>query len=431
MPITCREILAAAFATLAATAPAHSQVAQVAVQAASPSPGQAPAAPAATPATPPPATWMSTLSFGAQAEGGIVLNPQRPTDNNNFGQLLTDKANQFQLNQVLLTVQRPTDPKATGYDIGFKLQGLYGSDARYTQFLGEFNHATDDRYQFDIVEADVQLHLPWLSAGGIDAKIGQYPSPLGFEAIDPSGNPFYTHSYIFNFGVPFGHTGGLAIWHATPSLDIYGGIDSGENTTVGNGDNNGAAGGIAGFGLNLLGGNLTLLALTHLGPENPTRTVPDANSAFRYENDVVLTWKATPKLSLTTEVNYIRDDAFHAEAYGAAQYASYALADTLTLNGRAEVYRDNNGFFVSAFPGNRDFVNSQLGLPATVISAPPTTYSEVTVGLTWKPAFAKPLGNFEMRPELRYDRSLNGTRPFSQGRDSGAFTAAMDAIVGF
>ena len=32
----------------------------------------------------------------------------------------------------------------------------------------------------------------------------------------------------------------------------------------------GAIGGIAGIGLNLMDGKLTVLALTHIGPENPT-----------------------------------------------------------------------------------------------------------------------------------------------------------------
>ena len=45
---------------------------------------------------------------------------------------------------------------------------------------------------------------------------------------------------------------------STPLLDIYAGIDTGANTTFGPlGDNNGAIGGIGGFGLNLMDGKLT------------------------------------------------------------------------------------------------------------------------------------------------------------------------------
>ena len=400
-------------------------------QSAAPLPPASPAA--AAPTQSGLAGWFSGIKLSAQLEGGIVLNPARPSDNLNFGQLLTDKANQLQLNQVLLTAQKAIDPKEAGYAAGFKLQFLYGSDARYTQFLGEFNHAISSRYQVDIVEADLALHLPWFTAGGVDLKAGQYPSPLGYETIDPSTNPFYSHSYIFNFGVPFGHTGILTTTHASPLLDIWLGIDSGVNTTLGAGDNNGAPAGIVGFGLNnLLGGKLTMLALTHLGPENPARTVPNADSFMRYLNDVVVTYKASDAWSFTTEGNYIRDDYAHADGYGVAQYVAYTLSSTVALNGRAELWRDNKNFFVAALPGNQDYVNSELGLPASVIAAPrATTYSEFTVGLTWKPVVPAVISTLMIRPELRYDRSLNDSHPFNGGRDNGAFTAAADVVLGF
>ena len=54
----------------------------------------------------------------------------------NFGQLFTDHANQATLNQLLLTANKPLDPKNTDFQWGFKLQGMYGSDARYTQYPG-------------------------------------------------------------------------------------------------------------------------------------------------------------------------------------------------------------------------------------------------------------------------------------------------------
>jgi hypothetical protein len=384
----------------------------------------APAAPAA-----PPASWASSIKLNAQLEGGVVFNTASPK--NNFGQLFTDKSDQVQLNQLLLTASRVIDPKETGWDVGFKVQFLYGSDARYTHFLGELTHVTRDRYQLDITEANVTVHAPILTEGGIDFKIGQYPTPIGFETIDPSTNPFYSHSYIFNFGIPLKHTGFYATLHANSMVDIYGGVDSGVNTFVGDGDNNSAAAFLAGFGLTLLDGNLTVLALTHIGPENPSSVVPQADSHYRYLNDAVITYKASEKLTFTTELNYIRDDFFRAEAYGAAQYASYTLSDQITLNGRAEVFRDNRGFFVGAFPGNLDFVNSEAGRPATVIGAAPTTYGAITAGFTYKPPMPAPVAGLSIRPEIRYDRSLNGTRPYNGGQDHGAFTLAADAILGF
>jgi hypothetical protein len=414
--------LAASFLAAAITTPA---VAQIPPPAEAPETGK-PASPGSD------SSWFSSIKLSAQFEGGATINSSSPENGLNFGQLFTDRANQASLNQALLSVQRLPDPKATDYDFGFQLQALYGSDARYTQFMGELNSAFASRYQLAFINANLQAHLPWLTPGGIDVKAGQYTTPLGFETIDPSTNPFYSHSYIFNFGLPFVHTGVLTTTHVTSMLDVYAGIDSGVNTTLGAGDNNGAAAGLAGVNLTLLDGALTILALTHFGPENPTRTVPGANGAFRYENDVAITYKATDKLTLVTELNWIRDDKFSANGFGAAQYASYAVSDTVTLNGRAEIWRDDNGFFVGAFPGNHDFINVQYGFPATVLTAGPATYSEFTLGFTYKPTLPLPaVSSLMVRPEVRYDRTLTTTRAYNDFTDRGQFTFAADVVIGF
>jgi hypothetical protein len=396
----------------------------------------APAAPAAAPApeaAAAPSTGINVgpLTFYGQIDGGVSFNSNKPNNNVNFGRTFDDKADGATLNSVILGVGKPIDPKATGFDWGAMVQFMYGSDARYTHFLGELDRATSDRNQFDILEADISLHLPFVTSGGIDAKIGQFPTPLGYEVIDPKGNPFYSHSYIFNYGLPFKQTGGYATLHATDVLDVWGGVDTGENTTFGtSGDQNGRAAFMGGFGLNMMDGNLTFLALTHIGPENP-RPIPAKYN--RYENDAYLTYKASDKLSFTTEANWIHDENLGGvDAYGVAQYASITLTDLTTLNLRGEVYRDNNGYFVSSFTAPLDFVNAELGArPApTVFSFGRQTYGEITIGITYKPTIA-PLNTVMLRPEIRYDQSLSGGHPFGNGSATQELTFAGDLILGF
>src|SRR5262249_43651285 len=180
---------------------------------------------AAEPAPPPPPpSWWDTFTFTGVVEGGVTWNSELPPDGLNFGHLFTDKANQPLLNQVALTAQRPLDPKATDYDFGFKVQFLYGSDARYTQYLGEFNYAINDRSQIALQEAWGVIHFPLFFKGGFDVKAGQWVTLEGAETIDPTTNFFYTHSYIFNFGIPFTETGVLAIAHVDPLVDLYLGV---------------------------------------------------------------------------------------------------------------------------------------------------------------------------------------------------------------
>ena len=455
---TFRASLAAATCLTAVTTAAMAQTAT------------APATPAAAPA--PPAgywIWNDTIHLSAVVEGGIIANPAAPKLNG--GHLFTDRANQPSLNQILIGAEKKLDPKATGYDWGFKLSAMYGSDARYTHYLGFLDQAVpkDQRNQLDVVEASFSIHFPsTVFAGGLDVKAGLFATPLGAELIDPSTNPFYSHSYIFNFAAPLKHTGVLATLHATSIVDLYLGLDTGTNTTFGNqGDNNNSIAGIIGFGLNLMEGNLTVLALSHIGPENATRalgpqpvggTSPfppgvgpfNANNYMRMYNDVVVVWKYNDKLTLTTEATWARDEfgnnAFKggkpadANAFGIAQYAAYTLTDTLTLNGRVEIFRDDNGFFVGGFPGNYDPVYAQKGVqfPQNGTYNPPqATYGAITVGLTYKPEVPKPITGLMIRPEVRYDQALGGTKVFNRNsatgtfRDSGAFTFGADVVVTF
>ncbi|MDR3536686.1 MAG: outer membrane beta-barrel protein [Acetobacteraceae bacterium] len=440
---------ATCLAPVALPALAQAQTATPAAPAATPPAAATPAAAPAAADAPPPGYWIDGIHLSAQIDAGFNLNPLRPNNGLNFGQLFTDHANQAQLNQLLLTANKPLDPKDPGLQWGFKVQFMYGSDARYTQFLGELNNVNPgDRYQLDVVEANVLAHLPYLTEGGIDLKLGQYSTPLGYETIDPSTNPFYTHSYIFQFGLPFKHTGGLATVHVNDTLDLYAGVDTGTNTTFGPlGDENGAAGGIAGFGLNgLMGGNLTVLALSHFGPEQASRVLSpigiNANGQWRYYNDVILTYKASDALTLVTEFNWVRDDygvgKGAVNAFGAAQYASYTLTDTLTLNGRAELWRDDNNFFVASFSGNNDPVRFQQGLtPVSGIFVAPggsTTYGSLTAGVTYKPDVPAPITGLLLRPEIRWDHAMTSNKPFNQGNGNGtndAFTLSADAVLTF
>ena len=420
-----------------ATVPAPNAHAQAPATVTTETPGNPSTAPAEKPYQAPVnlGEWASSIKFNGQLEGGITFNTNEPPSHRNFGSLTTDLANRPVLNQATLTVSRDVNPKATSVDVGFKLQAMYGSDSRIYQTQGVLDQLIHDRNQLSIIEATVSARFPGLFANGTDIKAGIFPTPLGLETIDPKPNTFYSHSYIFNYGLPFKETGALATAHVSDLIDLYLGITSGNDTFIGygSGDNNNRPSGIAGIGLNFYGGDLTVLALTHIGPENSKRNTPFANSAIRYYNDLVVNWKTTPKLTLSLEGNYVREEGFRAEGWGAAAYATYAISDTVSVGGRAEIFRDNKNFFVSNPVGNRDFIGATRGTQTNFITARrPTTYSEFTVGLQYKPTWLpKLLSTGVIRPEIRYDQALNSSHPFNAGRDYGALTIASDFILGF
>ena len=361
-------------------------------------------------------------------DGGITLNPDRPQSNQNFGRLFDDRANEPLLNQVVINFERALVPQPGQFDWGFKLQFMYGSDARFIHSLGLFDHtAATSIVQPDLVEAYLNLHFPIISEGGIDLKLGKFVTLEGAETIDPRTNVFYSHTYIFNFGIPFNHTGALVTFHATKSLDLYSGITRGVNTSLD--DNNDNVSFQGGVGLNLLDGKLTVLATTSIGPETPNN-----NHDQRYLNDITVTAKITDKFTSIIDLNYARDEVIDAQAYGIAQYFTYAINSWLTAGIRGEIFRDDKGFYVVSFANTHDPMRALEGEPTIdprTVGGGKTTYGAVTLGLNIKPPVPKPAVSLVIRPELRFDRALNGTRPFNDSSDRNQFTASIDVIITF
>ena len=377
--------------------------------------------------TPPP-TPEPRFKISGWVESGVTFNPDSPLSNQNFGRLFDDRANEPLLNQVVINFERALVPQPGQFDWGFKLQFMYGSDARFIHSLGLFDRTTHEILQPDVVEAYLNLHFPVITEGGLDLKLGKFVTLEGAETIDPRATFFYSHTYIFNFGIPFNHTGALATFHATKLLDLYAGITRGVNASVD--DNNDSPAFHGGIGLNLLEGKLTALASTHIGPETPSD-----NRHNRYLNDITITAKPTKNFIAITDLNYIYDEAADATGYGVAQYFIYTINDVFSIGMRGEIWRDADAFYVASFAENDDALDGLRGglvtLDPRTVGGGKTTYGAVTLGVNIKPPVPKPTAGLVIRPELRFDRALNGTRPFNDSSDRNQFTASIDVIITF
>ncbi|MEP6604235.1 MAG: outer membrane beta-barrel protein, partial [Spartobacteria bacterium] len=301
-----------------------------------------------------PAAPEPRFKISGWIESGITFNPDGPRDNQNFGRLFDDRANEPLLNQLVINFERALAPKAGEFDWGFKAQFLYGSDARFIHSLGLFDRTAHEILQPDLVEAYLNLHFPIVTEGGVDLKLGKFVTLEGAETIDPRANPFYSHTYIFNFGIPFNHTGVLATWHATSQVDISAGLTRGVNTSIE--DNNDRPAFHGAVGLNFLDGKLVALTSTHIGPETP-----GDNRHTRYLNDITITAKPTKNFTAITDLNYIYDKAADATGYGIAQYFIYAINDVCSVGLRGEIWRDADGFYVASFAENDDAVDFLRG----------------------------------------------------------------------
>jgi len=439
------------------------------------------AAPADQSAAPPPPPkhpiWSGTplgdIQFSGHTELGLSINPDGPKNNANFGQPFTNGADAFRMNQTMLDIERDTDA-TQNFDWGFRFQGFYGTDARYTHFYNEWDRSTNSPYQWDINYLEGNIHSSIPGTSGVDLQIGEYATPLGYEVIDSTGNPFYSHTYIFTFGLPYKHTGVLGTFHVNDTVDVWAGWDTGVNDSFvgakGNA-NSSLLHGIVGFGLNnLAGGNLTIIGLAHIGAENPVGSTIngvgfDVDSHMREYYDANAVWKITDSLTSVTELNMVHDDAYKVTAGGAAQYILYTLNDQWTVGGRAEAWADQgkNGFggFVCNNSGSQDAVDGERGLVySNENTKNPTTigqttycgnvntglpfnvvYSELTIGATYSPTWPPLPGTWGLaiRPEARFDTIIGGSKgvkPYDVsvkglGTKTSQITLAVDATLSF
>lgn len=382
---------------------------------------------AGEPAVPTAPAEESRIKFSGLLEAGFTLGTNHGPSRQLYGRLFDDRHAEPLLNQFTLTAERALQSGKGRFDWGFKLQVTAGTDTRFINPLGTFEKTARGNYSLAVVEAYLTAHLPVLGAGGVDLKAGQFATLLGSEYILPTANFFYSHNYIFNFGLPFQHLGAFATWHATPQLDVLAGFTRGVNVSLN--DNNGASAFTGGLQLTLLEGKFVLGYYTHLGPENPR----DRRN-LRQFHSLTATIKPTDKLTFVTDALYVHDEvAGGVSAYGWSQAVLYTVNKVLSLGLRAEVFRDANGFFVGQFAkadNYADFLRGDFGAadPKTLFAGR-STYFAVTAGANIRPPLGRWTDRLLVRPEVRYDRS--SAPAFRDLTRKDQITAGLDVIVSF
>lgn len=90
---------------------------------------------------------------------------------------------------------------------------------------------------------------------------------------------------------------------------------------------------------------------------------------------------------------------------------------------------------MAQFASNNDFLHFARGDDTTfdprTVGGGVTTYGALTAGVMIKSPMPKPLAGLMIRPELRYDRALNGSHSFNDSSDRDMLTAALDLVITF
>ncbi len=326
------------------------------------------------------------------------------------------------LDKVSLNLERTVDPTKKQFDVGFRLEGIFGSDAAFIHSNGMWGKETGHT-QWDFLQAYADVTLPGIP---VRLRAGKWIELAGFEHFSANiygafGDPtraFYSYSYQFLYAEPGTQTGALATYVLNPQWTFDAGFTRGWNQSLR--DSNDVLDFLGRVTFTPSDKTSVIFVMTE-GPEFPIivgNNIPSGdNRDWWTALDLVITQKVTDKLSLGLGSDYVVTPKIPVlgngtkEWGGVAGYISYALDPHFTLNTRLEWYRDAaNGF--------------STGAPLSA------NYYEVTGGVAIKPfPKDKVFSNLLFRPEFRYDRSDHSV--YNNGDRNHELTFSMDTLFTF
>lgn len=322
--------------------------------------------------------------------------------------IFNNRPDEVQLQQAWLFAEKAIDT-SNGFDIGGRIDYLYGTDAQNTQSFGIANDHWDNG--FDNGGANGYGHaIPQLYAevgyGDLSVKMGHFYTIIGWEVVQATGNFFYSHAYTFNNSEPFTHTGALATYNASDDVTIYGGYVLGWDSGF---EDNGDAflGGISAS----LTDNLTLTYATTFGVF--ADDFLGDNSGVReqgYMHSIVADYAVTDSLQYVIQSDWLDTETQDfgpglgsvavRETFGVNQYLIKTLSDCWAIGGRFEWWN-------AEFGGTGD-----------------SDIYALTFGANYRPH-----ANVTVRPEIRFDWDEDEVVGLADGDDQTTF--GIDTIFTF
>ncbi len=359
--------------------------------------------------------------------GGYTSNFEDPLSRFN-GPVTFNDRDEAQFNQAYAILERKIEPGDCCWDIGGRVDLLYGSDYRFT--LSRGLDARDDFTSKWHNSRFYGLALPQAYAeigySDLSVKVGHFYTILGYEVVPAPDNFFYSHAYTFQYGEPFTNTGFLGTWAPNDHFNLLAGANYGWD----NSDNiNNNVSFLGGATFTASDGNSKLAFAAQAGEEETIFGLGTPNDQ-RWVYSVVYSRSITDRLSYVIQHDNGRQDNFNesgetADWYGVNQYMFYKINCCWTAGVRLEWFRDDDGARVAPvgdYPA-QGFTNN----PASFGGFEGNFY-ELTMGVNYKPTT-----NLTFRPELRYDwydgdQNFLGNDPYDDGSSASQWLAAVDVI---
>ena len=301
------------------------------------------------------------------------------------GAAFNQRPDEVQLHQGYLYLEKIADG-SNGLDWGFRADVLYGTDGPDAQSFGNPGGRWDNSNGFDHGR-DYGWALPQayleIAQGDWSVIAGHFYTIVGYETVTAPDNFFYSHSLTSFNSEPFTHTGVLATYQASDSLELYGGWTAGWDTGF---DQFGGGSTFLGGASIGLGDSSTLTYITTIGDFGSRSrfapvsgiTNPDPTGTD-YSHSIVLDTQVNDKLNVVLQSDYVSRGAITPfaggpfnggdEDYGLNTYVLYSASEKVGYGMRAEWWRSSG-----------------------------VSFNAVTAGVN-----IKPTSNLTIRPEIRHD----------------------------
>lgn len=306
----------------------------------------------------------------------------------------------LQLQQAWLYAEKAIDASC-GFDIGGRIDYLYGTDGPNTQAFGTDPRGWDNDWDNGGAYGHA-IPQAYLEAGYGDFSViaGHFFTIIGYEVVPATGNFFYSHAYTMNFSEPFTHTGVLAKYAPSDDITVWGGYSFGWDSGF---DDNGDAW-LGGVSLGLTD-SLTVTYASVAG-----RFVEPWGTGINergYMQSIVADYALTDKTNYIFQTDWLdTEDQFGDElrsTYGINQYLLHSINDCVGVGARFE-------WWAAAAEGS-----------------PRQHIYDLTLGVNYRPH-----ANLIFRPEIRWDWVDDAQSVFlPDNDDNNQTTFGVDAILTF
>jgi len=348
------------------------------------------------------------IDFGGWIDQGFTATANNPADRFNGVLGMNDRANEYEMNQLWFYLERETAVRGCGWDIGGRLDIMYGTDAMFIQardgLEADWNQ-TERFYQMALP----QFYLD-VAYNDFTVTLGHFISPLEWESYMAPNNFFYSHSYAFLYGIPGTYTGGLLTWDFSDQGQVFAGFHRGPDQFS---DTDGLN------SINFLGG-------ASWRSRDERLYIELGIDASEYgPGDGVTIGALSAYYAITCRLNWMIEyvqghrDSCSNDWYGINQHLIYCINPCWAVGARLEWFRDDDGGQV-------------VGERAGNLAQGPYrgNFWEITLGLNWTPR-----DNIIVRNEVRWDwfdsNEQGGPRPFDAGDRSDQFIYGIDLIYLF